>query len=118
MSEEHMYIIGVGGTADFEAGRGALYFTEARTGEHCIPVWTTPEGASRYIEANLNTPEAYMEMLESAPLTHTEALAEGRFSVIPVDEDLLIEAALANGIDILVRDPRPGHVQEILRLDE
>lgn len=33
-------------------------------------------------------------------------------------EDCLIEAALRNGMDYLVRDPRPGSQQEILRLPE
>jgi hypothetical protein len=121
MSEEqYVYLIGVGSQEDWQAGRGSLYFIEDRCGERAMPVFTTPEGVEGHIEANFNRPEAHMQMLESIAGMpyHAKPLTEGRFIIMPVTHELVIEAALRAGIDYLVRDPRPGREQEILRLTE
>ena len=46
------YVIGLGDQEDWEAGRGSLYWIEDPNGEHALPVFTTPEGASSYWKAN------------------------------------------------------------------
>ena len=119
MSEEgYLHIIGVGSTEDWEAGRGSLYYIEDRRGETCLPVFTTPERAKRYMSANFNAPEAHMAMLESVGADHAEPLTEGRFIVMPVDSNGVAKAAAIVGADYLLRDPRPGEQQAILRFNK
>ena len=118
--EEYVYIIGVTSSEDWGEGRGSLYYIEDRHGERAMPVFTTPDAVERHMAANFGAPQAHMEMLESLAGTpgYVEPLTAGRFIVMPVTHELLIEAALRNGMDYLVRDPRPGSQQEILRLTE
>ena len=120
--DEYVYIIGVGSKEDWEAGRwGSLYFIEDRNGEKALPIFTTPERVQRFVEANFGTPKAYMDMLESIGAnveTHAPPLADRRYSVMPVKPDVMAIAAATIGADYLVRDPRPGEQQEVMRLSE
>ena len=113
---KYHYIIGTGNTNDWDEGRGSLYYMESRDGKKYLPLFTTPEKVQRFIEANFNQPMAHMSMLESAGLSHARPLTEGRFIIMPVDEKGVERAALIMDADFLLRDPRPGNQQEILRL--
>lgn len=117
MEQQYFYLIGVGSVEDWDAGRGSLYYIEDRNGERAVPVFTTQEGAEKYFKANLNNPQAHMDMLEGAPLPQVEALTKGRFIIMPLDAEGTLRMALEAGTDYLIRDPRPGTEQEILRLD-
>ena len=79
-------------------------------------MFSTPERAERYIAAKIDTPKAHMDMLESLPESHIEALTEARFALMPLDADGLARAAAMVGADYLIRNPRPGGQQEIMRL--
>jgi hypothetical protein len=116
--EELLYVIGVGSQEDWDVGRGSLYWIEDPNGEHALPVFTTPEKAVRHWEANSKV-DHRLEMAESAhlPITHQGPLLENSFIIMPLTTDSLALAAEMVGADYLVRDPRPGHEQEILRLD-
>jgi hypothetical protein len=67
---EYLHVIGLGNVEDWEVGRGSVYYVEDHNGEICVPVFTTPERASVYIETTLQSPEAHMEMLGSVPVSH------------------------------------------------
>jgi hypothetical protein len=54
-------------------------------------------------------------MLESAGLS-SAALANGRFLLMPVKIETLAHAAAAVDAHYLIRDPRPGRTQAIIRL--
>ena len=57
MTEEMLYVIGLGGLEDWDAGRGSLYWILDSRGKHALPVFTTPGKARDYWEANSgNTP--------------------------------------------------------------
>ncbi len=116
MEEEYFYVIGLGNEEDWQAGRGSVYYIEDRNGEKGVPVFTAPEKAEQYIRANFHSPEAHMSMLESVPESHVEPLTRGRYVVMPLEAAGVVRAALLAEADYLVRDPRPGHEQEILRL--
>jgi hypothetical protein len=116
---EYVYIIGLGSQADWDSGRGSLYCIEDKNGETVLPVFTTPERLKAYGRANFDTPEAYMQMLESLGAnvdTHAPPLQAGRYIIMPVDNKALALAAATIDADYLLRDPRPGTEQEILRL--
>jgi hypothetical protein len=110
------YVIGVGGTEDWEAGRGSLYHIEDRNGEKALPVFSAPEKAEEYGRANFDAPEAHMQMLETLPASHVAPLTASRFIVMPLYREGLAKAALLVDADYLVRDPRPGREQEIMRV--
>ena len=112
---KNQYIIGVGNTDDWDAGRGSLYFIEGRDAAKYLPVFTTPERIEEYIKTFL-PPKAQMEMLESVPVTHAPTLTEGRFIVMPLNPQGLAMAANLIDADYLIRDPREGAEQEILRV--
>ena len=67
------YVIGLGGLEDWEAGRGSLYWILAPNGEHALPVFTTPEGASSYWKAN----SGVRERLQMADTTTTPTTHQG-----------------------------------------
>jgi hypothetical protein len=116
---EYFYIIGLGNSEDWEAGRGSLYYIEDKEGETALPVFTTPERLGEYVQANFGTPEAYMQMLESLTPnvdTHVAPLEAGRHVCMPVNAEGLAMAADTIDADYLVRDPRWGSEQEILGL--
>ncbi len=118
---EYVYIIGVGSQADWNEGRGSLYYIEDKNGETALPIFITPERVEEYGRANFGTPEAYMQMLESlAPNveTHAPPLAEGRYIIMPVNNDGLALAAASIDADYLVRDAGPGSEPEILRFSK
>ncbi len=115
---EYLHIIGVGGSDDWEAGRGSFYFIEDKNGEKALPVFTTGETAVAYARANLDSPKAFMEMLESVPASHVGPLTEGRFVIMPLGKEDVAWVAASLKADYLVRDPRPGHEQEILRFSK
>ena len=115
---ECLYVIGVGDAKDWQAGRGSIYYVEDRNSEKCMPVFTSPELAGRYVETNLHSPEAHMGMLESIGVSHAEPLTEGRFMIMPLDAVGVAMAAEAVDADYLVRDLRPGEHQEVLRFDK
>ena len=87
---EYLHVIGLGNVEDWEVGRGSVYYVEDRNGEICVPVFTTPERASVYIETTLQSPEAHMEMLGSVPVSHLNPLMEGRFVVLPLDASCVV----------------------------
>lgn len=116
--DEYLYIIGVGSLEDFESGGGSFYYIEDRQGERALPVFTTPEKIEKYAGMNLNSPGAHLSMLESIGAASTTApLTEGRFSLWPLKPDLVFRVASGIEADYLIRDPRPGTEQEIIRLD-
>lgn len=67
------YAIGLGDQEDWEAGRGSLYWIEDPNGEHALPVFTTPEGASSYWKAN----SGVRERLQMADTTTTPTTHQG-----------------------------------------
>src|SRR5215212_255262 len=115
-TEEHLHVIGMGSEADWEAGRGSFYYIEDKNGEKCIPVFTSPERADRFAQANFDNPEAPLQMLESIGVVHAPALTSGRFIVMPLRAEGLARAAAMVEADYLVRDPRPGDQQDIMRV--
>jgi hypothetical protein len=116
--EEYQYILALGSPTDWDAGKGSLYYIEDKNGEKGMPVFTTPERAEHHARANFESAEAHMQMFESVPVSHIPPLTEGRFMVMPLGiEDVARAAAMAD-VDYLIRDPRPGDQQEILRLKE
>jgi hypothetical protein len=115
---DHLHLIGLGDSRDWEAGSGSLYYIEDKNGEKCLPVFTTPERASRYVQDNFDAPKAHLDMLESVPASHVGPLTEGRFVVISLYTKGVAEAAAMIDADYLLRDPRPGKQQEIFRLDK
>ena len=114
---EYLYIIGLGNAEDWEAGRGSIYYIEDRNGERRIPVFTTYEKLQEYAAANLDNPTVYLTMLESVGATHAAPLVADRFVVMPLDANGVAQAAALADAAYLVRDPRPGERQEVLRLD-
>ena len=114
-ADQRYYLIGLGGSEDWQAGRGSLYFIE-RDGEKWLIAFTTPERAKRHIAANFHQPEAHIEMLESLPETHTGPLTEGRFVVMEAGIRELAERALEMGADYIQRDILPGPNQEVIRV--
>ena len=113
-----LYLIGLGDSGNWEAGSGGLYYMENKNGEKFLPVFTTPERAARYVQANFDAPKAHMDMLESVPASHVGQLTEGRFVVMSLDTKGVAEAAAMIDADYLLRDPRAGEQQQILRLDK
>ena len=113
---QYLYIIGVGSSDDWKAGRGSIYHIEARNGEKAIPVFTTPEKGQAYIQANLSQLQAHVDTLENVPASHLTPVTEGRFSIMPYGAEVIAKWAAALGIDYLVRDPQSGSEQEIMRL--
>lgn len=119
MTEEIMHVIGLGGREDFEAGRGSLYWILDSSGLNALPVFTTPEAALNYWGANSGVRDR-LDMAENAglPTTHQGPLLKNRITVLPLKVEALALAAELVGADYLVRDPRPGKEQEVLRLTE
>ena len=115
-TEEHLHAIGLGSEADWGAGRGSFYFIEDKNGEKCIPVFTSAERADRFAQANFDNPGAHIQMLESIGVVHAPALTSGRFIVMPLRAEGLARAAAMVEADYLVRDPRPGDQQDIMRV--
>lgn len=113
---EYLHILGLGTQEDWSAGRGSLYYIEDKNGEKAMPVFTKAERANDYAKANFRSPEAHLQMLESVRVTHAPPLTAGRFSIMPLDEEGVAIAALMVGADYLIRDPRPGYQQEIMRV--
>ena len=117
---ERLYIIGLGGSEDWQAGRGSLYYIEDRDGAMVLPVFTSPEKAQGHVRSYLEAPEAHMQMLESLGASaelHAKPLTQGRFIVMPLDSQTLAKAAAAMRADYLVGDLRPGEEQEVLQLE-
>lgn len=111
-----LYVIGLGDRDDWKTGRGSLYWIEAPNGEHALPVFTTPEKATRFWEANSGVRER-LEMAEKTPATHQGPLLQNRITLLPCTTETLAMAAERVRADYLVRDIRPGDEQEVLRLD-
>jgi hypothetical protein len=116
MEQENLHVIGLGNVEDWQAGKGSIYYIEDPNGEKAMPVFTTPEKVKQYVSANFDAPNAHMDMLESVPESHVEPLTEGRFIVMPLDAEGVAQAAAMVGAAYLIRDPRPGDQQQILRL--
>ena len=121
MDDELLYVIGLGGREDWEAGRGSLYWIEAPNGEHALLVFTTKEKALDHWGANSEVRDR-LEMADSAslPTTHQGPLLQNRITVMPLKVEGLALAAARVRADYLVRDPSgaTGTEQEILRLNE
>jgi hypothetical protein len=113
-----LHVIGVGSKEDWEAGLGSLFYIEDGKGETSLPVFTTAEKAGAFVQANFDRPEAHMQMLESIGVFHAPPLMASRFVLMPMDQDSLTSAAATDDADYLIRDPRPGDHQEILRFTE
>jgi hypothetical protein len=115
MDDEILYVIGLGDREDWEAGRGSVYWIEAPDGEHALPVFTTKEKALDHWRADSGVRDR-LEMVDSLPTTHQVPLLQNRITVMPLKVEGLAVAAAKVRADYLIRDPRPGHEQEILRL--
>ena len=116
--EEYQYILAMGTPADWNAGKGSLYYIEDKNGEIALPVFTTAERAEEYARTNFESAEAHMQMFESLPVSHIPTLTEGRFMVMPLGIENVARAAATADADYLIRDIRVGDQQEILRLKE
>ena len=79
---------------------------------------SSPTSGTSQVSANFNTPQAHMAMLESVGASHSKPLTEGRFVVMPVDSHSVAKVAAIVGADYLIRDPRPGEQQEVLRFSK
>jgi hypothetical protein len=110
------YVIGLGDREDWDAGRGSLYWILAPNGEHALPVFTTEEGAYSYWTANSGVRER-LGMADTIPTTHQGPLLQNRITLLALDDRGLALAASNVGADYLIRDPRPGSEQEILRIE-
>jgi hypothetical protein len=82
--EEYQYILALGSPADWDAGKGSLYYIEDKNGEKGMPVFTTGERAREFARTFFETAEAHMQMFESLPVSHIPTLTEGRFMVMPL----------------------------------
>jgi hypothetical protein len=83
-------------------GRGSLYYIEDKDGSMVLPVFTSPERAQGHVRSYLEAPEAHMKMLESLGATaelHARPLTQGRFIVMPLDNQTLAKAAAAMRAD-------------------
>jgi hypothetical protein len=116
VQDEILYVIGIGSVADWEAGRGSLYWIEASNGEHALPVFTTRERAHEHWEAHLSETSARLQMVDSMPMTHQGPVLENQMTILPLRVEDLALAAEQVEADYLIRDPRPGSEQETLRL--
>lgn len=116
--EGYQYIIVVGTPADWDAGKRSFYYIEDKNGEKALPVFTTGERAEQFARANFESAEAHMQMFESLPVSHIPLLTKGRFMIMPLGIEHVAKAAAMADADYLIRDPRPGDKQEILRLRE
>jgi hypothetical protein len=114
---EHLYVIGIGSREDWDAGRGSLYWIEGPNGERALPVFTTPEAAKKHWAANSGVRQR-LDMADSVPPTHQGPLLQKRCVVMPLDGEGLALAAARVRADYILRNPRPGHEQEILRLSK
>lgn len=119
MTEEIQHVIGLGDLKDFEAGRGSVYWIKDPNGENALPVFTTHEAARRFWKAN-STVRDRLDMAENAglPVTHQGPLLQNRITILPLRVEGLALAADLVEADYLLRDPRPGAEQEILRLEK
>jgi hypothetical protein len=99
-------------------GKGSFYYIEDKNGEKALPVFTTGERAEQFAQANFESAEAHMQMFESLPVSHIPPLTAGRFIIMPLGIEHVAKAAAMVDADYLIRDPRPGDQQEILRLRE
>jgi hypothetical protein len=115
LRDEILYVIGLGSREDWEAGRGSLYWIEDPGGERALPVFTTPEGARQHWAANSGVRER-LKMADSIPTTHQGPLLQKRIVVMSLDAEGLAMAAAKIKADYLIRDPRPGAEQDVLRL--
>jgi hypothetical protein len=118
MNEKVMHVIGLGDREDFEAGRGSVYWIKAPNGENALPVFTTPEKAHRYWKANSGVRDR-LDMAENGglPTTHQGPLLQNRITILSLKVEGLALAADLVEADYLLKDPRPGAEQEILRLE-
>lgn len=115
--KEYLHVIGLGGLSDWMAdGGGAFYYIESKRGEVILPVWSSSYGVRKYISANFEQPKAHMELLESAGYAGARNVTAGRYMVMPYEWEDVLEVASQVGADMLLRDPRPGSMQEILPL--
>lgn len=76
--QEYQYILAIGSPADWEAGKGSLYYIEDKNGEKGMPVFTTGERAREFARIISGSAEAHMQMFESVPVSHIPPLTEGR----------------------------------------
>ncbi len=81
-------------------------------------MFTTGEAAEAHVKANFHIPKAHMEMLESVPVSHVGPLTGGRCIIMPLDREGVARVAALLNADYILRDPRPGNEQEILRVSE
>jgi hypothetical protein len=94
MTEQLLYVIGLGSREDWDAGRGSLYWIEDPNREHALPVFTTREKAERYWAANSDAGDR-LDMAENAglPVTHQGPLLQNRFVVMAMWPETLALAA-------------------------
>jgi hypothetical protein len=79
-----------------------------RNGEKYLPVFTTRERADNYIQASLESPQAYMEMLQRIGITYAPPLTAGRYLVMMFSPEGVAEAASRVGAKHLARDILSG----------
>jgi hypothetical protein len=106
---ELLYVIRVGDSADWQAGRGGLYYVLDDKGEKGVPVFSEPKRAERYVEAKVLDPDAHLEhKLGDAAPDYVRALAEGRLIIERLECAQVVQAAASVGAHYLIRDARPG----------
>jgi hypothetical protein len=116
---EALWVINVGSSR----GKGEKleihvhYYIEA-DGEKVMPVFSTQEKAADFTRTNLReNVKAHMDLLESSgDLESVQALTEGHFTALRVTVSSIMGVAAQLGVDALIRDPRPGDEQELIRV--
>lgn len=119
---EYLYVIGIGGREEWETGRGSIYYIEDKNHETALPVFETAEEAKRYAEIALNTPQAFMQMLESSEVGvggDTSALMSGSTVIMPFGVEGIAKVAAQVDADYLVKGLLgPADEQRTLRFSK
>ncbi len=85
-NQEHYYVICVG---EFNEGLEdvAFYYIEHNGGTRVLPLFSSDEKATKYIEQSMTSPSAYMETFESIGTENQktlESLQRAKYSIVPV----------------------------------
>lgn len=113
-----LYVISVGNTEGWQEGHVNPYYILDDDGEKGVPVFSDLKRAERYVEAKILDPDAHLEhKLGDADPNYVRALAEGRFALIRLKVERVVQAAASVGADYLTRDARPGQRKgEVVRI--
>ncbi len=114
-NQEHYYVIGVGDPEENLEGAG-FYYIEQKSGKRVLPLFSSSEKATRYIEEVLTKPVAYMDILESSGIKNPkmlESLQGDRFFVAKVDVEGFATALYVTKTNAFALDLGPGETQVV-----